>query len=145
MAKIEIGMKIGYLTVLYKKGYKTYNKRSKQQIYRCLCDCGKEVDILACNLYSAINKNYKPSCGCNTDQIRQINKKECCSNSKSGVRGVFYFRGKWFATIHFNGKTKNVPSKNEIDAIQKRKELEKIYFEPIKNEFDSKIYKGEKQ
>ena len=139
MAKIEPGMKIGYLTVLYINGYKTYNAKSRQVIYHCKCDCGNELDVLASNLYSAFDRKYKPSCGCNTDQIRQINKKECKSTSKTGIKGVFFFRGKWYATIHYNGKTKNVIAKNKRDAILKRKKLEELYFDPIQQEFDAKI------
>lgn len=138
MAKVEEGMKIGYLTILCKVGYKVYNKRSKQLIYRCLCDCGNEIIVPVSNLYSAINRNYKPSCGCNTDQIRQINKKECLCTSKSGIKGVFFFKGKWYATIHYNGKTKNVLAKSQEDAILKRKELEEKYFNPIKENFNIK-------
>lgn len=139
MAKIEPGMKIGYLTVLYINGYKTYNKRSRQVIYRCRCDCGNELDVMASNLYTAFDKHYKPSCGCNTDQIRQINKKECLSTSKTGIRGVCFFRGKWYATMHHNGKTKNVLAKNKEDAIMKRKLLEEKYFDPILDDFNNKI------
>lgn len=139
MAKIEPGMKIGYLTVLYINGYKKYNKRSRQVIYRCLCDCGNELDVMASNLYTAFDKHYKPSCGCNTDQIRQINKKGCWSTSKTGIRGVSFFRGKWYATMHHNGRTKNVLAKNKEDAIMKRKLLEEKYFDPILDDFNNKI------
>ena len=144
MAKVEPGMKIGYLTVLRINGYKTYNKYSRQVIYRCRCDCGNELDIMASNLYSAIHKHYKPSCGCNTDQIRQISKKECLSTSKTGIRGVVFFRGKWYATLCYNGRTKNVLAKNKEDAIMKRKLLEEKYFDPILDDFNDKI-KGDKK
>lgn len=139
MAKVEPGMRIGYLTVLYSNGYKVYNKRSKQIIYRCRCDCGKEIDVVSSTLYSAVNKHYKPSCGCNTDQIRQISINKCSKNSKSGIKGVFYFRGQWYATIHINGKTKNVRAINKDDAVKKRQKLEEYYFDPLKKEFEQKI------
>lgn len=140
MAKLEPGVKVGYLTILDNIGYKYYSK-GRVIIYKCKCDCGREINVVATTLYSALNKNYKPSCGCNTDQVRQISRKNPLKTSRSGIKGVFVFQGKWYATIHYNGRTKNVLAKNREDAIMKRKLLEEKYFDPILDDFNDKIKK----
>lgn len=50
------GQKFGRLTVLYKNGA----DKAGHSIWKCRCDCGNEVDILATNLI----QQYTQSCGC---------------------------------------------------------------------------------
>jgi hypothetical protein len=50
------GQKFGRLTVLYKNGTDNVG----HLIWKCKCDCGNEVDVLATNLI----QQYTQSCGC---------------------------------------------------------------------------------
>lgn len=54
--KDETGKKYGKLTVLYRNGKNTSNKTK----WHCICDCGKEVDVLGEDL----RRGSTVSCGC---------------------------------------------------------------------------------
>ena len=57
-----IGKKFGRLTVLFETDpiYRKDKPNCKRRVYKCKCDCGKEINILRDSLMS---KNTK-SCGC---------------------------------------------------------------------------------
>ena len=55
------GQKFGRLTVLYKNGVDNVG----HVIWKCKCDCGNEVDVLATNLI----QKYTQSCGCLHSEI----------------------------------------------------------------------------
>lgn len=54
--KDETGKKYGRLTVLYRNGKSASNKTK----WHCICDCGKEVDVLG----EELRKGSVVSCGC---------------------------------------------------------------------------------
>ena len=55
------GQKFGRLVVLFKNGL----DKAGHQIWRCRCDCGNEVDVLATNLI----QQYTQSCGCMHSEV----------------------------------------------------------------------------
>lgn len=57
-----IGKKFGRLTVLYETDpiYRTDKPNWKRRVYRCICDCGNEINVLRDSL---VSQNTK-SCGC---------------------------------------------------------------------------------
>lgn len=64
MQKIDItSQKFGRLTVLYENG-----RRGKNIIWRCKCECGKEIDAIAYNLKNGHTK----SCGCLANEVKSI-------------------------------------------------------------------------
>lgn len=71
-SKIKIGEKYNFLTVIEKT-----NKRTKNGsiIFKCLCDCGKYIDVVSSNLLN----NHTKSCGCYHDLI---SKERMLKNSK---------------------------------------------------------------
>ena len=66
------GQKFGRLTVLECLGYKFYHCGNKNSLWRCMCDCGKEVNVSRCTIRHFLAKGAKPSskwgcvpsCGC---------------------------------------------------------------------------------
>ena len=56
-----IGQKFGRLTVLYKMG----TDKVGHIIWKCRCDCGNDVDVLATNLI----QQYTQSCGCMHSEV----------------------------------------------------------------------------
>ena len=69
------GMKFGRLTVIEK-----VERQSKKKSYwKCVCDCGKEVEVYSNNLLCGHTK----SCGCyHAEQIIKSRKKHGMSNSR---------------------------------------------------------------
>lgn len=59
-----IGKKIGYLTILSRGNGKYVGKKNpkKRITYLCVCDCGKQIEILGSNLIRT--KPNSTSCGC---------------------------------------------------------------------------------
>lgn len=68
------GRTYGRLTVLYRNG----ESRNRATIWHCLCDCGKEIDVLGTNLTSGCTT----SCGCYALEQRKI------LNTKHGLTGT---------------------------------------------------------
>lgn len=68
--KAMIGKRFGMLTVISRSGYHQYPNGRRDITYRCICDCGNEVDVLGIHLRSGHTK----SCGCyraeNTSDMR---------------------------------------------------------------------------
>jgi hypothetical protein len=52
-----IGLKIGFVEILYQEGYNS----KRRSMWKCRCECGKEISISSSNLYR--NKE-NISCGC---------------------------------------------------------------------------------
>lgn len=63
---MNVGMRIGRLTVLRLAGRKTFPNSKPQRIWECLCDCGKSVSVMNGNL----NSGHTRSCGCFQSQKR---------------------------------------------------------------------------
>lgn len=57
-----IGRRFGKLIVLYECNYR---KPPSKKVFRCLCDCGKEKDVVRDNLMSG----YTMTCGCATKEL----------------------------------------------------------------------------
>ena len=103
-------------------------------LWRCRCDCGREVKAPANQLLSG---KYK-SCGClRTEQLLESNLyvdhtclKKVLSDTvrkdnTSGCPGVFRKRDKWAARIQYKGKIYSLGCYERLeDAIRARKEAE---------------------
>lgn len=148
----------GRLTALYSRNI---NKRYE---WLCKCKCGKKVWVKTANLVNGHTK----SCGCLNREVasqnnskyfkkyRQKNYVEDTSISKikakinknniSGVRGVYYDKStkKWIGKLTYKRKTYSKAFKKKSDAIKYRKHLEKKYFKPILDKYETKNKRGEK-
>jgi len=126
------GQRFGRLTAIENTG----EKKNKNYLWLCRCDCGNEIITPTGYLSTGMTN----SCGClvmeNFKDGTNVNflSYEATKNNTSGVRGVSWdnFHQRWRATMSF---------KNEIvlqqsfmfkqDAINARKEAEEKYFKPI--------------
>ncbi|MCD8230384.1 MAG: transcriptional regulator, partial [Clostridiales bacterium] len=132
------GQRFGILTALYPT-----EKRGQDQtvIWHCKCDCGNEVDYSRGDLQ---RKNYI-SCGClkraaeeqlkdrvthvSGTTVELLGNKKVRSNNTTGVTGVTMYRGKYKATIHFQGKTYCLGTYASLaEAAAARKEAEESLF-----------------
>ena len=130
------GLRFGKLTVEGRSGNKA---KDGNPLWRCRCDCGREVDVRQSNLQSGWTK----SCGCQRDPGRNLHYKDgtCLEllrpelmyrTNTSGVKGVYYSktRGKWIAQIMFRNKCYYLGGFDTIeDAALARREAEKQFFE----------------
>lgn len=70
--------------------------------------------------------------------IKQITGK-ASKNSKSGIKGVCWVRGKWYASIGFRGKANYLGTYDKIeDAIAARKDAENKILNWCKKEYPEK-------
>lgn len=130
------GLRFGKLTVEGRSGNKA---KDGNPLWRCRCDCGREVDVRQSNLQSGWTK----SCGCQRDPGRNLHYKDgtCLEllrpdlmyrTNTSGVKGVYYSktRGNWIAQIMFRNKCYYLGGFDTIeDAARARREAEKQFFE----------------
>lgn len=121
-------------------------------IWKCKCDCGQIAFVVSSHL---ISKHTK-SCGClrkkmdsnkyakylvdgtNITYLTQKVRK----NNTSGEKGISWNKEKkkYEASIRLKGKKYYLGRYNNIDdAIEARKQAEKELFEPIIEEFNSKV------
>lgn len=139
--KIDLtGQRFGKLVVIKDTG----ERKSKNIVWECICDCGKITKSYGIHLKSGNTK----SCGCLLigtvrDNVREgtipsmLMSKKSKANS-SGFKGVSWNkkRGKWLAQIGF--KSKNIflgYFDKKQDAINARKEAEDKYFKPILDKY----------
>lgn len=129
------GLRFGKLTVEGRSGNKA---KDGNPLWRCRCDCGREVDVRQSNLQSGWTKSY----GCQRDPGRNLHYKygTCLEllrpnlmyrTNTSGVKGVYYSktRGKWIAQIMFRNKCYYLGGVDTIeDAAEARREAEKQVF-----------------
>lgn len=116
---------------------KVVGKSHGHLLWLCRCDCGNQCIVQDGNLKNGHTK----SCGCvrvNTNLIEGTNLGLICTQNlskrnTSGVRGVSPTRkGKWVATITFQGKQHFLGEFSTIDEAEKaRKRGEETYFEPF--------------
>ena len=107
------GKKFNRLTVLYP----TDRRDAKGSvIWKCRCDCGKEVDYS----YNELLYTNLKSCGCRKEEhdmvlrtflthvdgtsIDALKSDRIPSNNTTGVKGVYKIRGKYVAKIVFKQK-----------------------------------------
>lgn len=106
-------------------------------LWKCRCECGNSCTVSYTNLYLGHTK----SCGCLRDQeyrtlvdgtvVENLSSK-LSKNNTSGVKGVYFCRGKWIAYINFKGVRHYLGSFDTIDkAAAARKNAEEKYFEPV--------------
>lgn len=127
------GKKFGKLTVI------SYSVERKK--WECKCECGNVCYVSQSNLCRKTDKATK-SCGClvNLDVANETNivdgtnagnivNRTALSNSKTGVRGVYFTKGVYVSTIHFQGKRYYLgQSKNLEEMIRIRKAAEQIVY-----------------
>lgn len=121
------------------------SKLSWKTIWKCRCQCGTYCYVSYSNLYFG----HTRSCGCLRDQEHRTVIKgtvvECLNstlskNNTSGVKGVYFSRGKWVAYITFQGIRHHLGSFDSIvDAAEARKKGEKKYFEPFLRKYKMKF------
>lgn len=121
------GMKFGLLTAVEPTG----EKNRKDYIWRCICDCGKELECTATRLLSGNTL----SCGClrkghfkaanmyidGTSLRQSINEQIFSTRSESGYTGVTTKRGLWKAYITYKGRYYSLGCYTELeDAVKAR-------------------------
>ena len=113
-----------------------------QVVWHCKCECGNEVDVC----YNELVHGNLQSCGCkkkeHDEQMQSfltrfdgtsldlIKSKKLPTNNTSGVKGVYFQKGKWIAKIVFQKKQFHLGKYDRIeDAEEARKTAEKIIFD----------------
>lgn len=147
------GQRFGRLVVLKRSDqYVMVSGRTRKYLWECKCDCGKTVYRLSEKL------QHEKNCACKTcmgkaaasvmtesagfvegTQLSKIMSTKACSNSSSGVRGVFFNRrsGKWRASLKFQGQDHYLGEYvNVEDAIKARQRAEEIYFAPLLEKYE---------
>lgn len=133
------GQKFNMLTALYPTSAR--NARGSV-MWRCRCDCGKELDVSYNELvYSSIQ-----SCGCrkkaHDEQLKEylthvsgtsvemIKSKKLPKDNTTGHRGVYLIKGKYVAKIVFQKKAYYLGTFDQLeDAAEARKQAEEILFD----------------
>lgn len=113
-------------------------------IWHCRCDCGNEIDVS----YNALVYSTMKSCGCQKKEHDQklsaflthvggtsidlLRSKKVPKNSTTGVKGVYYIKGKYHAKIVFQGRQYWPGAYADLaDAVQARKAAEEAINEPV--------------
>ena len=139
------GQRIGKLTVLYRLEGQT---RRRYSLWRCRCDCGKEIDLSRNELlYTNII-----SCGCGkADWGRKLAntrplvdgtaidalKSAAPRSSSTGYKGVCLSKGKYLAHIRFKNKRYYLGRYSDIkDALEARAKAEKLLFHSTIDYYD---------
>lgn len=142
------GKKFGRLTAI-----NPVRKEKYGIIWNCQCECGNFKEVL----YTHLIDGGTRSCGCLLKEISIKNGEETASkncyggtnvkritgkaskNSKSGVTGVCFVQGKWYASIGFRNKCYYLGIYNKIeDAIAARKDAENKILNWCKKEYPEK-------
>ena len=135
------GRRFGRLIALEYAG-----QQGRKTLWRCRCDCGKEVIVQRASLISGNTK----SCGCAVDPSKML--ADCIdgtrlgairhhhrSDNTSGVTGVSWNkrRSKWEAYIRFQGKQIHLGLYDKIeDAAKARARAEEDYFQKFLQEHE---------
>ena len=141
-----VGKRFGMLTVMSYVG-----KENGFHLWRCRCDCGKEVDVRQSNLQNGWTK----SCGCLRDPgknlhytdgtcLEMLRPEVTYKTNTSGVKGVYFSRkrGKWIAQIMFRQKCYYLGGYDQIeDAAEARAEAEKNIFGNFRKWYEEKYQK----
>ena len=133
------GQRIGRLTAMY-----PLDERDAKGavMWRCKCECGNEVEYS----YNVLMYSEIRSCGCwkreresklgdlitrvDGTSIDMIKSKKLPADNTSGVKGVYFQKGKWIAKIVFQQKQYHLGRYDNIEeAAQARKEAEELLFD----------------
>ena len=133
------GQRIGRLTALY-----PLDERDAKGavMWRCKCECGNEVEYS----YNVLMYSEIRSCGCwkreresklgdlitrvDGTSIDMIKSKKLPADNTSGVKGVYFQKGKWIAKIVFQQKQYHLGKYDTIEeAAEARKEAEELLFD----------------
>lgn len=116
--------------------------RGGSAVWRCRCDCGKELDVS----YKELVYSNLQSCGCKKKEhdgilhtlqthvdgtsIESLQGNKVPTNNTTGHRGVYLIKGKYVAKIVFQKKQYFLGTfENIADAAAVRKEAEKLLFD----------------
>lgn len=125
-------------------------------MWECKCDCGKTVLVSA----GMLKGGNTTSCGCKKQKnirkileqgtiidhahfvegtcLEKLKTKKTYRNNTSGVRGVRSFRGRWMATIGFQGKNIYLGVYDKLeDAVKARKIAEEKYYKPMLEKYEN--------
>ncbi len=133
--------RFGRLVALYPS--KRYDK-SGSVVWRCRCDCGKEVDVP----YNTLAYGNQKSCGCQKKEHDQklrtflthvagtsvdaLKSKKVPKDNTTGYKGVYLIRGKYVAKIVFQKKQYFLGTYDRIeDAAEARREAEEVLFDGV--------------
>ena len=139
------GQKFEKLTALYPS--RRYDK-SGSVIWRCRCDCGREVDVS----YNNLRYGNQKSCGCQKKEhdqklsgylthvagtsIDMLKSKKVPKDNTTGYRGVYFIKGKYVAKIVFRKKQYFLGSFDRIeDAAEARREAEEVLFDGVSQHY----------
>ena len=126
-------------------------------VWHCRCDCGNELDLS----YNELVYSNICSCGCQkkehnakiqgfltrvADTTLNILKSDTSFlNNTSGVRGVYFVKGKWMAKIVFQKKAYYLGSYTDFDAaVQARKTAETLLFQNTVKQYQKWALRAEK-
>lgn len=147
--KDYVGKRFGQLTVTAYAG-----KEKGAQLWRCRCDCGRELTVRQSNLQTG----HTVSCGCRRDiengihfvngtSVERIRSGALPANNTSGVRGVYWSQrqGRWAAQITFRGKKYHLGSFGALeDAAKARKKAEERLYGEFLEWYDGEREKEKK-
>ena len=111
-------------------------------IWRCICDCGREIEAS----YNELKYTNLKSCGCKKKEhdiklkdylvhidgtsVDMLKSKKIPTDNTTGYRGVYLIRGKYTAKIVFQKKAYYLGSFEAIeDAAEARRKAEELLFE----------------
>ena len=148
------GRRFGRLTVLEK--IPSPVKAGLNVPYRCICDCGKEIQ----STYGVLMKGGTRSCGCLASDtrkkivvlaqaanglvegtsvrlIKEAMEGKLLPQNTSGVRGVYIRDGKYVAQIKFKGKQYRLGEYKSLEVAKKaRKAAEEKLFGEFLDDYD---------
>lgn len=140
------GQQFGRLTALYPTDDRGENG---SVIWHCRCSCGKELDAA----YNDLVYSNLQSCGCQKrehDQklrtflthvdgtcIDNLKSDKIPTNNTTGVKGVYFIKGRYVAKIVFQKKQYVLGSfTNMEDAAAARKEAEEVLFAGVAEHYE---------
>lgn len=118
-------------------------------IWHCVCECGNEVDVS----YNTLVYTSVRSCGCwkrkresklgdlitrvDGTSIDMIKSKKIPSHNTSGVKGVYFQKGKWIAKVVFQKKQYHLGKYDTIEeAAEARKDAEELLFDGAASHYE---------
>ena len=129
--------------------YPTDKRENNSVVWHCLCDCGNEKDIT----YNKLMWCHVKSCGCmGRERMKRLNtylthvdgtsvdairSKKIPTNNTTGVKGVYFVKGKYMAKIVFQERQYYLGKFDSIeDAAMVRKEAENELFDGFADYYD---------